>query len=128
MGSLIQRKGLRTFLQHLILWCTTHPDRIIEWRLIGDGPERIALETLVLPANLKLGFLGDVDYEDVPALMADADLLAFPTLADEWGLVVNEAMAAGLPVVGGAVGGALDGAGGNLGSLRIEPVQHRQSA
>ena len=31
--------------------------------------------------------------------MADADLLAFPTLADEWGLVVNEAMAAGLPVL-----------------------------
>jgi hypothetical protein len=26
--------------------------------------------------------------------------LAFPTLADEWGLVVNEAMAAGLPVLG----------------------------
>lgn len=99
VGSLIQRKGLRPFLQHLILWCTAHPDRIIEWRLIGDGPERIALETLVLPANLKLGFLGDVDYEDVPALMADADLLAFPTLADEWGLVVNEAMAAGLPVL-----------------------------
>ena len=53
----------------------------------------------MLPANLKLTLLGDVAYEDVPSLMADADLLAFPTLADEWGLVVNEAMAAGLPVL-----------------------------
>lgn len=99
VGSLIQRKGLRPFLQHLITWCETHPDRALNWRLIGDGPERAALEALVLPANLRLTLLGNVAYEDVPALMADADLLAFPTLADEWGLVVNEAMAAGLPVL-----------------------------
>ena len=31
---------------------------------------------------------------------AKASLFAFPTLADEWGVVVNEAMAAGLPVLG----------------------------
>ncbi len=99
VGSLIPRKGLRPFLQHLIAWCETHPDRVLSWRLIGDGPERAALEALVLPANLKLILLGDVPYDDVPAPMADADLLAFPTLADEWGLVVNEAMAAGLPVL-----------------------------
>ncbi|WP_323798007.1 glycosyltransferase family 4 protein [Nisaea sp.] len=99
VGSLIPRKGLRPFLQHLIAWCAAHPGRALNWRLIGDGPERAALEALVLPPNLKLTLLGDVAYEDVPALMADADLLAFPTLADEWGLVVNEAMAAGLPVL-----------------------------
>ncbi|WP_193172508.1 glycosyltransferase family 4 protein [Nisaea nitritireducens] len=99
VGSLIQRKGLRPFLLHLIAWCEAHPDRALDWRLIGDGPERAALEALVLPANLRLTLLGDVAYEDVPALMADADLLAFPTLADEWGLVVNEAMATGLPVL-----------------------------
>lgn len=99
VGSLIPRKGLRPFLQHLIAWCETHPDRSLNWRLIGDGPERAALEALVLPANLKLTLLGDMTYEEVPALMAAADLLAFPTLADEWGLVVNEAMAAGLPVL-----------------------------
>tara|TARA_E500000305_G_scaffold45377_2_gene35300 strand:+ start:4857 stop:6017 length:1161 start_codon:yes stop_codon:yes gene_type:complete len=99
VGSLIQRKGLRPFLQHLIAWCEAHPGRALNWRLIGDGPERAALEALVLPANLHLTLHGDVAYDDVPALMADADLLAFPTLADEWGLVVNEAMAAGLPVL-----------------------------
>ncbi|MEO9899937.1 glycosyltransferase family 4 protein [Nisaea sp.] len=99
VGSLIPRKGLRPFLQHLIAWCETNTDRVLSWRLIGDGPERTALEELLLPANLKLTLIGDVAYEDVPSLMADADLLAFPTLADEWGLVVNEAMAAGLPVL-----------------------------
>lgn len=99
VGSLIPRKGLRPFLQHLIAWCAAHPDRVVEWHLIGDGPEKASLEALVLPANVRLTLLGDVAYEDVPALMVDADLLAFPTLADEWGLVINEAMAGGLPVL-----------------------------
>jgi glycosyltransferase involved in cell wall biosynthesis len=36
----------------------------------------------------------------MPEIYADAGVLAFPTLADEWGLVVNEAMAAGVPVLG----------------------------
>ena len=99
VGSLIPRKGLRSFLQHLIAWCGQHPDQTLHWRLIGEGPERAALEALVLPDNLRLELPGNQPYERVPALMADADLLAFPTLADEWGLVVNEAMAAGLPVL-----------------------------
>jgi hypothetical protein len=36
----------------------------------------------------------------MPEIYAEAGILAFPTLADEWGLVVNEAMAAGVPVLG----------------------------
>ena len=39
---------------------------------------------------------------------ADAGILAFPTLADEWGLVVNEAMAAGLPVLGSLYGQSVE--------------------
>ena len=36
----------------------------------------------------------------MPGVYAEADILVFPTLCDEWGLVANEAMAAGLPVLG----------------------------
>ena len=39
-------------------------------------------------------------HERMAEVYAKASLFAFPTLADEWGVVVNEAMAAGLPVLG----------------------------
>jgi len=65
----------------------------------GDGPLRPALEPLQTE-SLSLRFLGNVPYEQLPDVYACVDVLIFPTLADEWGLVVNEAMAAGVPVLG----------------------------
>jgi hypothetical protein len=53
-----------------------------------------------MPENLAVRWLDHVPYEHMPEVYADAGILAFPTLADEWGLVVNEAMAAGAPVLG----------------------------
>jgi glycosyltransferase involved in cell wall biosynthesis len=41
-----------------------------------------------------------VPYDRLPEVYRQAGVLVFPTLADEWGLVVVEAMAAGLPVLG----------------------------
>ena len=52
------------------------------------------------PDNLRPSFLGNRPYEEVPGILAECDILVFPTLLDEWGLVVNEAMAVGLPVLG----------------------------
>jgi len=44
--------------------------------------------------------MGDVAYDDLPGLYAQGGIFVFPTLADEWGVVVNESLAAGLPVLG----------------------------
>jgi glycosyltransferase involved in cell wall biosynthesis len=44
--------------------------------------------------------LGYVSYDRLPEVYRECGILAFPTLADEWGLVVVEAMASGLPVLG----------------------------
>ncbi len=63
-----------------------------------------------------IGFLDFVHREDLPAVYALADALMFPTHSDPWGLVVNEAMACGLPVVGTKVAGCardLIASGGN---------------
>ena len=49
-----------------------------------------------------------VQYQDLPGIYAQAHLLVFPTLADEWGVVVNEAMAAGLPVLGSVFSQAVE--------------------
>ncbi|MGH7192506.1 MAG: glycosyltransferase, partial [Candidatus Saccharimonadales bacterium] len=58
------------------------------------------LRSLMPPANLTLNFLGERSYAQLADAYSAAGIFAFPTLADEWGLVVNEAMAAGLPVLG----------------------------
>ncbi len=44
-------------------------------------------------------FAGFVQYDDLPAYYALADALVHVSTVDQWGLVVNEAMASGLPVV-----------------------------
>src|SRR5206468_6354612 len=58
------------------------------------------LEHRPRPPNLVLRFVGNVRYRDLPTWYEQGGILVFPTLADEWGVVVNEALAAGLPVLG----------------------------
>jgi glycosyltransferase involved in cell wall biosynthesis len=68
-------------------------------RIAGDGPERPALERLVRSLGLedRVGLLGHRD--DVDQLMKAAWLLVHPTRWEGFGLVLLEAMKAGLPVV-----------------------------
>jgi len=73
--------------------------------LVGDGPEREALEA----AAQRLG-LGDVvefagERDDVPSLLAAADCFVLSSTSEGMPISVLEAMAAGLPVVASDVGG-----------------------
>ena len=99
-GQQIQRKGLLPFLDVLCRWAMNHPERRVEFWLLGDGPERSALKARPKPPNLTVSFLSGVPYDQLPRFYGQAGILAFPTLADEWGLVVNEALASGMPVLG----------------------------
>lgn len=99
-GRLVQRKGLQPFLEVLSTWLRDHPESSCEFWLVGDGPLRKDLAAFPAPSSLKLKFLGNVEYEELPRLYAQGGVLAFPTLADEWGVVVNEALASGIPVMG----------------------------
>ncbi|MCT7963303.1 glycosyltransferase family 4 protein [Laspinema sp. D1] len=100
VGQLVERKGIEPFLSILERWAKVHPDRSLEFWLVGDGPLRSSLEQQVWPSNLTLRFLGNVEYGKLAEVYAQGGIFTFPTLADEWGLVTNEAMAAGLPVLG----------------------------
>jgi glycosyltransferase involved in cell wall biosynthesis len=99
-GQLIARKGLTPFLEVLGDWAARHPERQIEFRLLGNGPERDSLGALPLPLNVKLVFIGTVQYNQLPAVYAESGIFVLPTLADTWGVAVNEALASGLPVLG----------------------------
>src|ERR1700743_1760698 len=68
--------------------------------IIGNGPESNSLKKLSALLNLKdVGFLGAIDNKDIPPYFYNSDAFILPSLSETWGLVVNEAMAAGLPVL-----------------------------
>ncbi|HUQ80921.1 MAG TPA: glycosyltransferase family 4 protein [Gemmatimonadaceae bacterium] len=69
---------------------------------IGDGAERAAIEHRATRSGIEdaVCIAGFVNQQELPAWYAAADALVLPSDGREtWGLVVNEAMAAGLPVV-----------------------------
>jgi len=100
VGSGEPRKGLRGFLGQLGRWAAAHPEERLALSVAGTDATCLGPEPPALPDNLVVHWLGHVPYERVPQLYAESAILAFPTLADEWGLVVNEALAAGRPVLG----------------------------
>jgi len=73
---------------------------------VGNGHAKSDLEATaknIYPG--KVQFAGFVHREDLPAFYGLADMLIFPTHSDPWGLVVNEAMASGLPIITTSVAG-----------------------
>jgi 1,2-diacylglycerol 3-alpha-glucosyltransferase len=69
--------------------------------LLGDGPQKEELLKLVSHLNLesRVHFPGFQSYSDICRWYAFADVFIHPALSEQWGLVVNEAMAAGLPTI-----------------------------
>jgi glycosyltransferase involved in cell wall biosynthesis len=100
VGRLIELKGLVPFLGVLVDWLRKHPGNSCEFWIAGDGPFRGELEKFQGGPRLQLRLLGGVAYEELIEVYAQGGIFVFPSLADEWGVVVNEALAAGLPVLG----------------------------
>ena len=70
----------------------------VEGLMVGDGPLRAAAEDLVRKENLPIRFAGFLNQSEMTAAYVAADALILPSDGGEtWGLVVNEAMACGLP-------------------------------
>ena len=68
--------------------------------LVGQGSEEKALRELAAARGLKrVVFAGSRQPAELPSLYAAADLFVLHSRHEPWGVVVNEAMAAGLPVV-----------------------------
>jgi glycosyltransferase involved in cell wall biosynthesis len=76
--------------------------------IVGDGPERHRLMSMAKALDLTdVRFVGHEPLDRLPAYYAAADVFVLPS-TDTWGLVVNEAMSAGLPVVVSDAVGAAD--------------------
>lgn len=74
-----------------------------DWKLllVGDGPERGSLEKLATESGLadQVTFAGGFPWYRVPGWLAQSDVLVLPSKSEPWGLVVNEAMVCGMPVI-----------------------------
>jgi glycosyltransferase involved in cell wall biosynthesis len=84
------------------------PARAVRWMIVGDGPIRDRLLAGPQPGNVRLDYRGAQPYAALPGLYQEADVFVFPSGTDTWGLVVNEAMASGLPVLGSVNSQAVD--------------------
>lgn len=99
-GMLVKRKGVHLLCAALRAWAAAHRDCKIEVWFVGEGEMADTIAAHPRPANLEFRLLGHKTYAELPALYAQVSHFVLPTLLDEWGLVVNEAMASGLPVLG----------------------------
>lgn len=89
-----------------------------ELRIAGDGPERAALEALTHQLRLEdyVRFCGWAT--DPSAFFRDVDLFVLPSRQESFGLVIIEALAAGVPVVASDTEGPLEVLrGGQFGAL-----------
>jgi glycosyltransferase involved in cell wall biosynthesis len=68
--------------------------------VVGDGQLRSSLEAQVRDADWPVRFAGFLNQTEMPRAYAASDALVLPSTSSEtWGLVVNEAMASGLPAI-----------------------------
>ncbi|MEM8556462.1 MAG: glycosyltransferase family 4 protein [Bacteroidota bacterium] len=98
-GRFMERKDLPTLLR---AYGQYRRQSEVPWRLVllGDGPLRPDLEALVAREAIDgVSFAGWRQIEDLPAYYALASAFVHTATVDQWGLVVNEAMASGLPVL-----------------------------
>ncbi len=110
VGQLTDRKGVDVLLEGFRLATQGRSD--VHLVLIGTGSMEEALRRQAAgEADLapRVHFLGHESEEDLPLYYSACDVFVFPTRRDVWGMVLNEAMSAGLPVVSSdCAAGAID--------------------
>jgi glycosyltransferase involved in cell wall biosynthesis len=111
VGRLSAEKGLAVLIDAM----AGLPDGNLELVVIGDGPERGALEHRAGPG---VRFVGRLEPTQVHDQLRRARALAFPSLWYEtFGMSLVEAMAAGLPVIASDLGGTREIVGEHAGLL-----------
>lgn len=97
-GLMVERKGVDTVLAAFADVASKRPE--VALLLLGDGPSRDRYESMVPEAiRSRVHFTGHVPQGNLPAYFRAADVFVFPSRHDGWGVVINEACAASLPVV-----------------------------
>ena len=99
VGRLSVEKGLNDLLQAFCAVHKAYPKARLD--LVGSGPLAEQLKSRVGALGLKdaISFLGTKSLDDISELFLKCTALVLPSHSEPWGLVVNEALSYGCPVV-----------------------------
>jgi len=105
VGGNMQRKGLPVLLHSMPLILEQVKDCML-W-VVGSDPMIPLFEQTAKKMGIhkQIAFLGHKNQNDLMKCYRDSDILALPALIEAFGVVILEAMAAGLPVVASQCGG-----------------------
>lgn len=108
VGRLDRRKGIDWLLKAYALLVQAMPNAYLI--IAGEGGQRNRLEQMVKAQHLKnVHFAGYVSDDEKRRLMGNADVFCSPALFGEsFGIVLIEAMAVGVPVIGGRNSGYIN--------------------
>lgn len=97
----IAKKNLPRLLEAFALYRAQGPEESWDLVLLGDGPERGTVKDVIARHDLDdaVHLPGFKQYDQLPLYYGLAGAFIHASTREQWGLVVNEAMAAGLPVV-----------------------------
>jgi glycosyltransferase involved in cell wall biosynthesis len=97
-GKFIPRKRPLDFVQAIAR--LARQTTTVEGLMVGDGPLRAECENAVRDSQVPIRFAGFLNQSAITTAYIVADVLVLPSDGGEtWGLVVNEAMACGLPCI-----------------------------
>lgn len=104
VGRLDPQKGFGVAVRAFALLANEFPD--LRFVVVGDGRDRDAVQRLPPGVREHVAMVGTVDHDLLPRYHAAADLFVAPALGQEsFGIVLVEAMAAGLPIVATDIAG-----------------------
>jgi glycosyltransferase involved in cell wall biosynthesis len=97
----IEKKNLECLVAAFARYRRETPDGGWDLVVAGEGPLSAKLGRLRHASGYatNIHFVGHKTYAELPSIYRSAGAFVHPSWRDEWGLVVNEAMAAGLPVL-----------------------------
>jgi glycosyltransferase involved in cell wall biosynthesis len=108
VARLTAQKSIDTLIDALALLRERGCDARL--RIIGEGPERVALErqTRALNLHARVEFVGALAQKELPRHYAECAVFALPSIREGMGLVFAEALLCGAPVIAANAGGATD--------------------
>lgn len=128
VGRLAAQKGVPVLLAAFARARKIRPSLCLT--LVGDGPDRRALEAEVQAMNLgdAVTFLGYLNQEAVAQKLSESTALVLPSFAEGVPVVLMEAMASGLPVVATRVAGVAELVEDGVSGLLVPPADEEALA